>query len=175
MHIDLHASENSLSHKDKCQQQQKSNLTDEQDVVMFDFAQLGTTASLWYHLECHGHDNQLPMQVDVQKVLLLTCISAAFGHTNPFGIRCNEDLWKKQLAEKNWRMHVLQWLLVGGSYDELQHVHFCNGYQRSTPLSGRTCKPVGESITVRNTGILLLDHANVNWIVQGNWSGVKST
>lgn len=109
----------------------------------------------------------------MQKVLLLTCKSAVFGHINPFGIRCNEDLWKKQLAEKNWRMHALQWLLVGGSYNELQHVHFCNGYQRCTSLSGRKCKPVGESITLRNTGIL--DNANLNWIVQGNWSGVRST
>jgi len=62
------------------------------------------------------------------------------GHTDPFGIHCNEDLQKKRLAEKNWRIHVLQWLLVGGGSDEFQHVHFCNGYQRSMHLSGKMCK-----------------------------------
>lgn len=70
MRIDPHASENSLSHKGKCQQQQKSKLADEQDAVMFDFAQFGRKASCRSPLECHVHDNQLSMQVDVQKVLL---------------------------------------------------------------------------------------------------------
>jgi len=69
MCIDLHASENSLSHKGKCQQQQKSKVAYEQDVAMFGFPQFGKTASCWHPLERHVDDNHLPMQVVVQKVL----------------------------------------------------------------------------------------------------------
>ena len=89
-----------------------------------------------------------------------------FGHTDPFGIHCNEDLQKKRLAEKNWRIHVLQWLLVGGGSDEFQHVHFCNGYQRSMHLSGKMCKPVGESITKKNSGSCKSKSGSVRKLVQ---------